>query len=207
MNILYTRISTASQNPSRQNYNNKEYDHVIEDVCSGSVALFDRCGGSELKKLISSGVAFKLHVHTIDRLGRNLQDILTSIQHFTENKISIHFITQGLTTLDNLGNEVATCKLMIGILGTVAEMERSQIRERQMEGIKIAKLKGVFLGRKKGTSEDALTFLSKPKNRKVVEYLKKGYSHSEISKIININMNTITKIKKASSIEILKCCS
>ncbi len=197
MKVLYTRISTASQNPSRQNYNNKDYDHVIEDVCSGSVALFDRCGGSELKKLINKGVSFSLHVHTIDRLGRNLQDILTSIQYFTDNKISIHFITQGLTTLDDSGNEVATCKLMIGILGTVAEMERSQIRERQMEGIKIAKLKGVFLGRKKGTSEDALKFLSKPKNQKVVEYLKKGYSHSEISKIININMNTITKIKKA----------
>lgn len=90
--------------------------------------------------MIKNGIHFTLHVHTIARLGRNLQDILASIKYLTENKISVSFITQGLTTLNESGNENPIAKLMIGILGTVAEMERSQIRERQMEGIRIAKM-------------------------------------------------------------------
>jgi DNA invertase Pin-like site-specific DNA recombinase len=72
---------------------------------------------------------------------------------------------------------------MISILGTVGEMERNQIRERQLDGIRIAKL-------------NALAFLSKEKNKKVLELLKKGYKGVEVSKIVGININTITKVKK-----------
>ena len=65
-----------------------------------------------------------------------------------------------------------------------------------MEGIKIAKLKGVYKGRHEGSKEDILTFLSKEKNKKALDYLKKGYKAVEISKITGIHINTITKIKK-----------
>ena len=54
--------------------------------------------------------------------------------------------------------------MIISILGIVGEMERNQIRERQLEGIKIAKLKGVYKGRIEGSKEDVLAFLSKKKN-------------------------------------------
>jgi DNA invertase Pin-like site-specific DNA recombinase len=77
-----------------------------------------------------------------------------------------------------------------------AEFERALIRERQREGIAIAKMKGVYKGRKEGSKEDILTFLSKEKNKKALTYLQKGYSGKEISKIIGIHINTITKIKK-----------
>lgn len=86
--------------------------------------------------------------------------------------------------------------MIISILGVVGEMERSQIKERQLEGIKIAKLKGVYLGRKTGTRENTFQFLSKPKNMKALEYLKKGYKKNEVSKIVGINVNTLTKISK-----------
>ena len=62
-------------------------------------------------------------------------------------------------------------------------MERNQIRERQMEGIRIAKMKGKFLGRQKGSKEDVLKFLSKDKNKKALELLKKGYKIVEVAKI------------------------
>ncbi len=75
-------------------------------------------------------------------------------------------------------------------------MERNQIRERQLDGIRIAKLKGVYKGRMAGSKEDALAFLSKEKNKKVLELLKKGYKGVEVSKIVGININTITKVKK-----------
>ena len=68
-----------------------------------------------------------------------------------------------------------------------------------MEGIKLAKLKGAYKGRLKGSKEGVVKFLTKEKNKKALEYLKKGYKAIEISAILGLNMNTITKIKKASN--------
>ncbi len=105
-------------------------------------------------------------------------------------------MAQGLSTLDNEGKENSISKLIISILGIVGEMERNQIKERQLEGIRIAKLKGAYNGRKIGSKEDVLSFLSKEKNKKAVDYLKKGYKGVEVSKLTGVHINTITKIKK-----------
>jgi len=83
-------------------------------------------------------------VWSIDRLGRNLRDIINTIHFFNEKKVAIRFISQGLVTLDENGKENPISKMMISILGVVGEMERSQIRERQLEGIKIAKASSKF---------------------------------------------------------------
>ncbi len=86
--------------------------------------------------------------------------------------------------------------MIISILGIVGEMERSQIRERQLEGIQIAKLKGVYKGRAEGSKEDVLQFLSKKKNKEALDYLKRGLKGVEVSKLTGLHLNTITKIKK-----------
>ena len=119
-------------------------------------------------------VSFSLSVLSIDRLGRDLRDIINTIYFFTENKVTITFISQGLATLDENGKENPIAKMMISILGIVGEMERCQIKERQAEGIKIAKMKGIYKGRVEGSKEDTLTFLGKDKNKKALEDLKKG---------------------------------
>lgn len=196
MNILYCRVSTVEQKTDRQKVNENDFDLVIEDKCSGSIPFFERTGGIEIKKLIDEGVKISLGVWQIDRLGRDLRDIINTIHYFNENKITVHFISPGLTTLDHDGKENPISKMMISILGIVGEMEKAQIRERQMEGIRIAKLKGVYQGRKNGSKEDIIAFLNKPKNRKAIEYLKKGYKAVEVSKLTNLHVNTITKIKK-----------
>ena len=87
-------------------------------------------------------------------------------------------------------------KMIISILGIVAEMELKQIKERQREGIELVKIRGVYKGRVNGSKEDIRNFLSKPKVAKTIEYLKKGYKASEISRIVGIHVNTITKVKK-----------
>jgi DNA invertase Pin-like site-specific DNA recombinase len=101
-----------------------------------------------------------------------------------------------LTTLDPKGKENPISKLIISILGIVGEMERVQIKERQIEGIKLAKLKNAYTGRKKGSNETILSFLSKEKNKKALDYLKKGYKVVEVAKLTDLHINTITKIKK-----------
>ncbi|MEO8854323.1 MAG: recombinase family protein [Ginsengibacter sp.] len=196
MKILYCRVSTVDQKTDRQRVNEKDFNLIVEDKCSGAIPFFERFGGQEIKKLIDKGAKISLSVLSIDRLGRDLRDIINTIHFFTENKIAINFISQGLSTLDHTGKENAISKMMISILGVVGEMERNQISERQREGIVIAKLKGVYKGRLKGSKEDTLGFLGKEKNKKALSLLKKGYKAIEISSITGLHINTITKIKK-----------
>ena len=197
MNILYTRVSSIDQKTDRQRINEKDFKIIIEDKCSGSIPFFEREGGKEILRYIEKGVMVScLSIWTIDRLGRNLRDILNTIHFFTEKKIPIVFLSQGLRTIDEDNNENSITKLMISILGTVGEMEKSQIRERQLEGIRIAKFRGIYKGRQEGTVEDVHTFLNKPKNKKALEYIKKGYKLTEAARLANVHINTMTKIKK-----------
>jgi DNA invertase Pin-like site-specific DNA recombinase len=140
--------------------------------------------------------------HSIDRCGRDLLDILSVIRFMNEKHIPMIFIQQGLRTIDDKGKENAVSKMMISILGTVAEMERSRIRENQREGIELAKLRGVYKGRRKGSKSDIQKWIQKPKIAKTIEYLKKGYKASEISKIVGVHVNTITKVKHLVSLDL-----
>jgi len=196
MKVFYVRVSTLDQKTDRQRMNEKEFDLVVEDKCSGSIPFFEREGGKKIKQLLDKGMLTSLSVWTIDRLGRDLLDILNSIEYLSKQKVKIRFIQQGLTSLDEEGRENPISKMIISILGIVAEMERKQIKERQREGIELAKLRGVYKGRANGSKEDIRSFLSKPKVAKTIEYLKKGYKASEIARIVGIHVNTITKVKK-----------
>jgi DNA invertase Pin-like site-specific DNA recombinase len=199
-NVSYVRVSSLDQRTDRQRVNEADFDFIIEDKCSGAIAFFEREGGKEIKKLVDAGVLSSLSVWQIDRLGRDLRDIMNTIHYFNSFDVPIKFVAQGLSTLDHEGKENPISKMIISILGIVGEMERNQIKERQREGIRIAKLKGSFKGRKIGSKEDILSFLSKEKNKKAVDYLKKGFKAVEVSKLTGLNVNTITKIKKALQI-------
>jgi DNA invertase Pin-like site-specific DNA recombinase len=199
MKVLYVRVSTIDQKTDRQRVNENDFNLVVEDKCSGAISFFEREGGKEIKKLIDNGILKSLSVWQIDRLGRDLRDIINTIHYFNEKGICIHFVSQGLNSLDNEGKENPISKMIISILGIVGEMERNQIKERQREGIRIAKMKGSYTGRKKGSNEDILSFLSKDKNKKAVDYLKKGFKSVEVSKLTGLHLNTITKIKKITS--------
>ena len=196
MNVLYCRVSSIDQKTDRQKVNDKDFKILVEDKCSGSIPFFEREGGKQILKYIKNGLVSTLSVWTIDRLGRDLRDILNTIHFFTERKITIVFISQGLRTIDESGKENPIAKMMISILGTVGEMEKAQIRERQLEGIQLAKLKGAYKGRIKGTTEDVATFLNKPKNKQALEYIIKGYKLNEAATLAGVHINTVTKIKK-----------
>jgi|SRR6218665_21592 len=196
MKILYCRVSTLDQKTDRQRVNALGYNRIVEDTCSGKVPFFDRDGGKTIQNLATKGQLKKLAVWTIDRLGRDLRDILDTIHYFNQKSIPIHFVSQNLTTIDEAGKENPISRLIISILGIVGEMERNMIRERQSQGIEAAKRKGVYQGRISGTKEDLQKFLSKEKNKKALTYLKKGYKATEVSKIVGIHINTITKIKR-----------
>lgn len=196
MNLLYTRISSVDQNSQRQSQNAKDFDFVIEDRCSGAIPFFEREGGKRIEKMVSKNQVTKISVHAIDRLGRNLLDILNTIAFFNGKGICIHFIQQGIKTLNDDGTENPISKMIISILGVVAEMERNLIKERQAEGVAIAKANGVYKGRSKGTTLSNLDFLNKPKVKKAIGYLNTGMKGVEVQKLVGLHPNTITKIKK-----------
>jgi len=196
MKVLYVRISSLDQKTDRQRVQESEFNLVIEDKVSGSVPFFERQGGKMVLDLVEKGEIEELSVFQIDRLGRDVRDIVNTIHFFTKRQICISFISQGLKTLNPDKTENSISKMVINILGIVSEIERTQILERQRQGIDLAKAKGIYKGRKTGTQEDTLKFLSKPKNKKVIELLRKGYKSKDISQLVGVHINTITKIKK-----------
>ena len=87
-------------------------------------------------------------------------------------------------------------KLIISVLGNVAEMERENLRERQLEGIRIAKAKGIYKGRERGTSMSEKEFLKKYKH--VIKEIKlhPDLSLRKLSKLTGASVGTVQKLKK-----------
>ena len=192
-NVKYIRVSTPEQNTTRQ----KDGLISIVDICSGSVPFEKRKGGAELMRKVQSGFIGSVSVQSIDRLGRNTLDILTTIKWFTKQGVNIISQKEGLQTLLKDGTENPTAKLMIGILGTLAEFELSRIRERQAEGIAKAKARGVYKTNGGNRSvETKTTFLSKKKNALCLKELKRGNSIRRSALLSGVSVITARKVKK-----------
>ena len=106
ISVLYVRISSLDGKTDRQRVNEEEFDRVIEDKCSGSIPIFEREGGRQLKKWIDEGVISSISIWQIDRSGRDLRDILNFIHYTTQRKIPVHFISQGLRTIDEKESDI-----------------------------------------------------------------------------------------------------
>ncbi|MHC0445800.1 recombinase family protein [Flavobacterium sp. 3-218] len=191
----YIRVSTSEQNIDRQlSSAHKEYI----DRCSGSIPFFDRPSAKRLIADISNKKIDSLAVHSIDRLGRNAYDIQTTLNTLSTLGINVFVENIGLNSMvENKPNHIF--KIITDVLSNVAEMERLSLLERQKEGIKIAKTKGVYKGRQLNTSETPQQFLSKY-NQSHLELIRdENYSIRKLASITNLSNNTIVKIKKIMS--------
>jgi DNA invertase Pin-like site-specific DNA recombinase len=185
------------QNPERQLTKSKEYDYVLTDFCSGSIPLFERPQGSQLKKLTDEGHKVSIHISSIDRLGRDLLSTIQVWDELTKKEIKIVCQNPNITNLTEDGKVDKFSELMMSILSITSSLEKSLIKERQMEGIRVRREKGLYSGRRIGTTETIDRFLLKKKNQQIIDYLKKGtYSYQEIGKIVGCSTTTITKVKK-----------
>ena len=194
MKILYTRVSTIEQKEDRQVQDTIGFDYVFVDKCSGLIPLWERPKGRELKRLIEQGKLKQITVHSIERLGRSTLNVLQVWKELTELGIVVECRNPNLRNINEDGKPDMFSELMISILSTMASFEKQMIKERQMEGVRIAKAKGVYTGRAVNTKETPEKFLDKPKNKKIVEYLSSGYTQNEISKILNCSFSTINKV-------------
>jgi DNA invertase Pin-like site-specific DNA recombinase len=192
MRVKYIRVSTTEQNPARQESNLKSYI----DKCSGSFAFAERYEAKKLLRDIKRGVVTEVEVHSIDRLGRNTLDIMQTIQNLTDEGINVISIKEGLQTIvDGKVNPVA--KMMVGILGTLAEFELSRIKERQLEGIAKAKARGTYKTNGGNKPKESIEqFLNKKANKKCYNLLEQGNSLRAASKLAGVSLGTASKINK-----------
>jgi DNA invertase Pin-like site-specific DNA recombinase len=89
-------------------------------------------------------------VHSMDRLARNLDDLRQLVSSLTRRGIWVEFVKEGLTFT---GEDTPMATLMLSVMGAFAEFERALIHERQLEGIALAKQRGVYRGRKKALTD------------------------------------------------------
>jgi len=193
MKARYNRISTANQKLERQIAKQNPDEVLYNDVVSGSVAFKERLKGKELIDAIKSGDINYISVSSIDRLGRNLMDILSTLEFCNNNVVTIKVDNLGIESMVG-GKPNQVFKLIISVLGNVAEMERENILERQKEGIAIAKARGTYKGRVKGSVESDDEVLTKYKE--VVKYLKQKHSLRNTAKLSGVSLATTQKVKR-----------
>lgn len=146
--IGYVRVSSIGQNTDRQ-LDGLVLDKVFVDRKSGKDT--QRPGFEACMQFLREGDT--LMVHSLDRLARNLVDLRNTVQLLTGRGIKIQFLKESLVFG---GDDSPMSVLLLSVLGAFAEFERALIRERQLEGIAIAKAKGKYKGRKRALTDSQL---------------------------------------------------
>ncbi len=146
--IGYVRVSSFDQNPDRQ----------LEAVSVGRI-FTDKASGKDTRRpeldrlltFVREGDA--VVVHSMDRLARNLDNLRRIVQTLTRRGVRIEFVKEGLTFT---GEESPMANLMLSVMGAFAEFERALLRERQREGIILAKQRGAYRGRKRALNAEQI---------------------------------------------------
>jgi DNA invertase Pin-like site-specific DNA recombinase len=201
--VAYLRCSTEQQDYARQKSNleaiAKEKGWVLQrtfaEKISGNVKADER---REFKSLLTyvkeSGVRLVM-VSEISRLGRRVVDVLNQIETLHSNGVALYVQQFGMTSLDQNGKENPTVKLLMQMMSIGAEMENNLRKERQRQGISIAKANGKYKGRIKGSKMKPAGLTAKYWD--VVNLLKDSdLSINKISQITKRSVNTVRKVKE-----------
>lgn len=189
MKIGYVRVSTADQNEARQIEAMKAdgVEKIYMDKKSGKD--FNR---PEYQKMIASlQKGDILVIHSIDRLGRNYEEIIAEWRKITK-EIEADIVVQDMPLLNTTQNKDLTgtliADIVLQLLSYVAQRERENIRQRQKEGIAIAKSQGKYKGRAK-----------KEIDKELFKEIKRSWQRGEITKvqfaeIMGVSRNTLYKL-------------
>jgi len=150
--IGYVRVSSLDQNETRQ-LEGENLDRIFTDKASGKDT--NRPQLQELLQFVREGDT--VFVHSMDRLARNLDDLRHLVKKLTNKGTSVFFVKEGLTFN---GEDSPMSNLLLSVMGAFAEFERALIKERQHEGIVLAKKKGVYKGRKQALKMEQITELT-----------------------------------------------
>ena len=181
-NIGYLRVSTIEQNLERQREGLKLDRSFIDKVSGKSV---DRPALQEMLAYVRDGDT--VIVHSMDRLARNVDDLRQIVKGLTAKQVRVKFIKEAL---EFTGEDSPMSNLLLSVMGAFAEFERTLIKERQMEGIELAKKRNVYKGRKVSLSEEQIILLK--------EQISFGNNKSELAKEFGISRETLYKYLRIS---------
>ena len=173
--IGYVRVSSFEQNPERQ-LDGTQVDRTFTDKASGKDVK-----RPQLEALLSfARTGETIVVHSMDRLARNLDDLRQIVQALTQRGVHIEFVKEHLCFT---GEDSPMANLMLSVMGAFAEFERALIRERQREGIALAKQRGAYRGRKKALSDVEIAELRRRS--------KDGESKAQLARDFGISRETL----------------
>ena len=178
--IAYIRVSTADQNEARQLDGTDRDKTFIERASAKST---DRPKLTEMLDYIRDGD--EIIVHDISRLARNVGNLHDLVETITGKGCTLKFIKEGLTFSSDRSNPMS--ELMLNLLGSVYQFERSIMLERQAEGIAVARQNGKYKGRQKTVDDDAIR-----------EMLDSGISIRKTAEALSVGVSTVQRAKAAT---------
>jgi DNA invertase Pin-like site-specific DNA recombinase len=173
--VGYIRVSSVGQNELRQ-LDGVQVDKKFTDKASGKDTKRPQLQAA-LEYLRDGDV---LVIHSMDRLARNLDDLRRIVTELTGRGVVVEFVKGNLTFT---GEDNAMSKLMLSVMGAFAEFERELIKERQREGIALAKQKGVYKGRKPSLTPEQVKTLR--------ERVKAGETRASLAREFGISRETV----------------
>lgn len=146
MKVGYIRVSTQEQNPVRQ-------EVLMKELCVDKLYIEKASGKNMDRPILKEMMAYvregdTIIVESISRFARNTKDLLDLMEQLHHKGVAF------VSKKEAIDTTTATGKFMLTVFGAVAELEREYIRQRQLEGIAVAKEKGLYKGRKKITSDN-----------------------------------------------------
>nr|WP_255800886.1 recombinase family protein [Mycobacteroides abscessus] len=205
--VGYVRVSTIDQNIARQ------LDGLEVVIDSGQIEVtlaqipetqldgvaldrvfIDQASGKDTNRpQLEAALTYvregdTLVVHSMDRLARNLEDLRRLVRELTGRGVKVEFVKESLTFT---GEDSPMSTLLLSMLGAVAEFERSMIRERQREGIEIAKAKGVYKGRKPALTEEQTAV--------VLQRLEGGEHPADLAREFGVSRATVYNVKNRTA--------
>jgi DNA invertase Pin-like site-specific DNA recombinase len=178
MRIAYVRVSTIEQNEERQIEGLQK--HNIDKWFVEKVSGKDT-NRTELQTMLDVAKAGDtIYVHDFSRLARSTKDLLAIVEMLTEREINL------VSNKENIDTSTPAGKLMLTVLAAIYEFERTNMLERQAEGIEIAKRENKYAncGRKKTDCDSA----------KAISLIEQGYTKTEIAKILGVSRPTLNRI-------------
>ena len=180
MNIAYVRVSTVEQNEARQIENLTKYS--IDKWFTEKVSAKD-ANRPELKKMIEfAREGDTIYIHDFSRIARSTKDLLDIAEQLESKGIYL------VSTKENIDTNTPTGKLMLTMIGAINEFERTNLLERQREGIAIAVKDGKYKGRKEVKINDFPAHYARYKAREI--------NKAQLAAELDISRPTLDKLIK-----------
>jgi len=200
--VIYSRVSSQTQENERQivDLRNRAKEkgwnvqRVFQEKVSGTINSDERPAFRNMLKYLDEQNIKIVMVAEVSRIGRKVLDVLTTVDTLHKRQIGIYIKPFDLLTFQD-GAENPMGKMLLQMFALGAEMENDLRKQRQKEGIAMAKIKGRYKGRRNGAKADPVDLLNKYQD--VADLLSKSdLSIRRISKISGRSINTVRKVKR-----------